>query len=145
MTARVVLDGIKARLRAARPGPWLVNDEEQTVRVESAEGGEWGGEIMYDRSAEHPTYWVSEFRPDAVFIAHSPADVAYLLAELRKRDDALARLEGIHVPVAAVMYSGSQQRMVQVCTGCGTDDGNWMRWPCPTMAAVAAATGGGDA
>lgn len=32
-------------------------------------------------------------RGDAVFIAHSPSDVAYLLAELRKRDEAIARVE----------------------------------------------------
>jgi len=82
------LGEIEARLAAARQGPWLVNDEEQTVRVED-EDGKWFGEIMYDRSAEHPTYWVSEFRPDAEFIANAPADVAYLLAELRKRDAAL--------------------------------------------------------
>jgi hypothetical protein len=30
-------------------------------------------------------------RGDAEFIASAPADVAYLLTELRKRDDALAR------------------------------------------------------
>lgn len=81
------IEEIEARLSATRPGRWLVNDEEQTVRVEHAEGGEWCGEIMYDRSAEHPTYWASEFRPDAVFIAAAPADIAYLLAELRDRDE----------------------------------------------------------
>ena len=30
---------------------------------------------------------------DAEFIANTPADIAYLLAELRKRDNALARVE----------------------------------------------------
>ena len=88
------LGEIEARLAAARQGPWLVNDEEQTVRVED-EDGKWFGEIMYDRSAEHPTYWVSEFRPDAEFIANAPADVAYLLAELRKRDAALEAIEKV--------------------------------------------------
>lgn len=31
-----------------------------------------------------------------------------------------------------------------VCTGCGTDDGNWKRWPCPTITVVTAVLGGGE-
>lgn len=43
----------------------------------------------------------------------------------------------LHQPVDALMYGGrSQAHKVQVCTGCGQDDGNWNRYPCPTVAAI---------
>lgn len=42
----------------------------------------------------------------------------------------------VHQPIDAAMSSGRHERMVKVCTGCGTDDGNWQRWPCPTVAAI---------
>ena len=70
--------------------------------------------------------------------------VAYLLTELRKRDDALAKVEALHKPIDAAMYAGNGVHKVKVCTGCGTDDGNWQRWPCPTRAAVTAAKGDGE-
>lgn len=66
---------------------------------------------------------------------NAPKDRANLLAAL---DACLA----VHEPIDAVMYSGPQQRMVKVCTGCGTDDGNWQRYPCPTKRAIDSALGG---
>jgi hypothetical protein len=81
---------------------------------------------------------------DAEFIANAPDDIAYLLTELRKAHDALARVEALHQPVDAAMYAGNGVHKVKVCTGCGTDDGNWQRWPCPTRAAVTAAKGDGE-
>lgn len=66
---------------------------------------------------------------------HAPKDRAVLLTAL---DAGLA----VHQPVDALMYSGPHQRLVKVCTGCGTDDGNWQRWPCPTVSAVNTALGG---
>lgn len=66
---------------------------------------------------------------------HAPQDRAKLL-------DALDACLAVHQPIEAVMYSGPQQRMVKVCTGCGTDDGNWQRWPCPTVSAINSAIGG---
>lgn len=66
---------------------------------------------------------------------HAPKDRANLLAAL---DACLA----VHQPIEAVMYTGPQQRMVKVCTGCGTDDGNWQRYPCPTVRAIDSTVGG---
>jgi len=66
---------------------------------------------------------------------HAPQDRAALLAAV---DAGLA----IHQPIEALMYTGPQQRKVQVCTGCGTDDGNWQRYPCPTVRAITSAFGG---
>lgn len=81
------LDEIEARLAAAPAGTWYVDDEEQTVRVET-----YAGEIVYDQSGENRSEWLKEFRSTAEFIAAAPADVAYLLTELRKRD---AKLEAV--------------------------------------------------
>lgn len=52
--------------------------------------------------------------------------------------DALDRVREVHEPIDAAMYhGGGEPRIVKVCTGCGTDDGNWQRWPCPTIRALA--------
>jgi len=90
-------------------------------------------------SAPDPRLGEIEARLNSTAPITSPADVAYLLTELRKRDDALARVEALHQPVDAAMYAGNGVHKVKVCTGCGTDDGNWQRWPCPTVNAIRAA------
>ena len=78
------------------------------------------------------------------------AEVADLVAEgirqKRRANDAIAerdelratvaRVRAIHEPIDAVMNPGPRERIVKVCTGCGTDDGNWQRWPCPTVRAL---------
>lgn len=74
--------------------------------------------------------------PGAITI--TPSDIAWLRETARKQQAALDAVRAVHEPVDALMYSGSQQRKVQVCTGCGTDDGNWQRWPCPTIRALEA-------
>lgn len=66
---------------------------------------------------------------------HAPQDRATLLAAL---DAVLA----VHEPIDAVMNPGRHERTVKVCTGCGTDDGNWQRYPCPTVRAIESGTGG---
>lgn len=60
---------------------------------------------------------------------------------LRRQDEVhhlgtIEKVREIHAPIDAAMYSGQQSRVVKVCTGCGTDDGNWTRWPCPTVRAI---------
>ncbi len=50
----------------------------------------------------------------------------------RQREAALA----IHQPIEAVNYGYSPQRLTRVCSGCGTDAGNWQIWPCPTVRAL---------
>lgn len=47
---------------------------------------------------------------------------------------ALERVRAIHQPLEALnVRHGRRQK---VCTGCGTDDGNWQLWPCPTVRAL---------
>lgn len=68
---------IEVRLNAATPGPWEefwrghihAKGEVETISVCQTFGPE------------------DQIHPNAEFIANSPADVAYLLAELRKRDE----------------------------------------------------------
>jgi len=71
---------------------------------------------------------------DAAFIAAARTDIPRLLT-------ALDKVLAIHEPVDALMNPGRHERVVKVCTGCGTDDGNWQRYPCPTVTAVTAALG----
>lgn len=54
-------------------------------------------------------------------------------ADLRAR---LSSVRDIHTPIDAVRYSGSRSFPSRVCSGCGTDDGNWQMWPCPTVRAM---------
>lgn len=77
-----LLQPIKGRLNAATPGPYLINDEEQTVRVEHPQHGMWCGEIIYDRSGEHSSEWFGTYRRDAELIANIPTDQAKLIAAL---------------------------------------------------------------
>lgn len=53
---------------------------------------------------------------------------------IRSLRQAIDAVREVHEPIDAVMYSA--KKIVQVCTGCGTDDGNWQRWPCPTIRAI---------
>jgi hypothetical protein len=48
----------------------------------------------------------------------------------------VGRVQSIHQPVEAVNYRGGMPRRTQVCSGCGTDDGNWQQYPCPTIRAL---------
>jgi hypothetical protein len=50
--------------------------------------------------------------------------------------EAINRVLAIHEPADAAMYGGKNVYKVQVCTGCGQDDGNWNKWPCPTVEAI---------
>lgn len=52
----------------------------------------------------------------------------------------LARVSGVHTPTNALMNPGRHERVVEVCTGCGTDDGNWQIFPCPTIRALGGAS-----
>lgn len=61
------------------------------------------------------------------------------VADLRA---ALVAIQELHEGVEALMNPGRHERLVKVCTGCGTDDGNWQRWPCPTRRLADDALGG---
>jgi hypothetical protein len=74
-------------------------------------------------------------------IAHADtkADAEFIVAARNQLPSILAALDAVlalHQPVDALMYGAKNAHKVQVCTGCGQDDGNWNRWPCPTVAAI---------
>jgi len=51
-------------------------------------------------------------------------------------EEAIKDVLTIHKPIDAAMYGPRNIHKVQVCTGCGQDDGNWNKWPCPTIRAI---------
>ena len=115
------LDEIQARLSAATPGPWeIIGGNEYLTGIDVAIGSWDEGGIRLR---------------DAEFIAMAPGDVRYLLAELRKAHEALARVEGLHQREVIAVHEGYGEEAI--CTECGH------RWPCDTRAAVAAANGDG--
>ncbi|MDQ5860689.1 MAG: hypothetical protein M3536_00300 [Actinomycetota bacterium] len=103
------LGEIEARLAKITPGPWdrpLNTRYKASVTAEMPKGdptSRWKGNVDHEGNPERvsivncPIWSTGKFfrkqsGRDLDFIAHSPADVAYLLAELRKRDDALANV-----------------------------------------------------
>lgn len=56
------------------------------------------------------------------------------IAELEAQ---LARVREVHQPIEALnVRHDPRGRLTQVCAGCGTDDGNWQVYPCPTIRAL---------
>lgn len=77
------------------------------------------------------------FDVDATHIAtFDPPTVLALIARLREAEAKVERVREVHEPIDAMLNPGRHERVVKVCTGCGTDDGNWQRWPCPTIRAL---------
>lgn len=125
------LNEIEARLAAATPGPWEI-DEDGDVQ------GRRRG--MYPDPELDPIVTCSAERPeDTNLIAHAPADLAALVAVVRE-------VEQVHQPGGTVIrevsydmegtipgpirISGFQTSDLATCKGCsGT-------WPCPTAAAL---------
>ena len=138
------LNEIQARVDAATPGPWETMRSgllgTRVVRVD----GEWDGLI--------PDEFVTLVTPalriycDADLIANAPADLAFLLAELRKAHEALERVEALHKRVEGYQFGAipGAEPDWPVCSTCFTEDEHPQPWPCPTAAAVAAAKGDGE-
>lgn len=74
---------------------------------------------------------------DAAFIADARTRLPQAL-------DALQAVLKIHAPIDALNMRYRGGRAQQVCTGCGTDDGNWNHLPCPTVRAITDAIGEHD-
>lgn len=60
-------------------------------------------------------------------------DAAEKVAELEAQID---RVRKVHQPVEAVNYGHRRPQLANVCSGCGTDAGNWQVYPCPTIRAL---------
>jgi hypothetical protein len=107
-------------LDQATPGNWQIwsdfDDSTWTI-------GPAGGISVADLIGNHT---------DARLIAAAP-DLAQRVID---QEAAIRRVRDIHEGIDALMNPGPHERLVKVCSGCGTDDGNWQRWPCPTIRAL---------
>lgn len=124
------LNHLRKVAEEATEGPWTWNAT--PVDTVSGEGGDncidagtigVTGYVYADEDAEH----IAAFDP--------PTAIA-LLNRLQAAEAKLARVIGVHTPTNALMNPGRNERVVEVCTGCGTDDGNWQIYPCPTIRAL---------
>lgn len=80
---------------------------------------------------------VTQGGADAEHIAMmQPSTTLALVAEVRELRAKVERVREVHEPIDALLNPGRHERVVKVCIGCGTDDGNWQRWPCPTIRAL---------
>ena len=126
------LEEIEGRLAAVTQGPWDA--------VVSA-NRKWPLVLAHPGTADETELARMADDDDAWFTANAPADIAYLLAELRKAQDKVARVEGLHTSSGGhnpSCHCGIPAGDGALCIECGGI------WPCPTSAAVADATGGGD-
>lgn len=55
------------------------------------------------------------------------------VAELEAQID---RVRKVHEPIEAMNYGHRRPQLTNVCSGCGTDAGNWQMYPCPTIRAL---------
>ena len=113
----------------ATEGPWFTSPfEHDPVWGSVVTGG------VDDHDEDCPPCIEAGDRKDAEFIADARTRLPQAL-------NALQAVLKIHAPIDAlnVRYRGG--RLQQVCTGCGTDDGNWNQWPCPTVRAITDAIG----
>lgn len=62
------------------------------------------------------------------------AQIAHDAHRARTAECALEAVREVHQPLDALHTNTNRVR--KVCTGCGTDDGNWQVWPCPTIRAI---------
>jgi hypothetical protein len=110
---------------------------EELRRLETgATEGQWYAEAM----GNHRSDVLATHEDGALVICeHAGIDAEFIAAARNRLPGILAALDAVlalHKPVDALMYGAKNAHKVQVCTGCGQDDGNWNRWPCPTVAAI---------
>ncbi|AYD83924.1 hypothetical protein SEA_GETALONG_64 [Gordonia phage Getalong] len=66
------------------------------------------------------------------------SDVVMTNVELGAATSSVQKVRELHEPVEAlnVRYN----RVQKVCAACGTDDGNFQLWPCPTIRLIGGAS-----
>lgn len=98
-TLRRVLLEIRARLKAATPGPWAErrwNDDQHIVEAEGQDVTGWRKDHPESYIAKTGGWGYSLTHKNSTFIAHAPTDIANLIRALEKaveqRDGYLDRL-----------------------------------------------------
>lgn len=110
------IEEIQSRLSKATPGPW--EEHQDVVRIGFEEMEPLSVVKCVRTSGKTEVHYVAPWvnnEDDQTFIAAAPADVAYLLAELRKAQDALGRVEGLALKLdrchaAGTPYAGDMIR-----------------------------------
>ena len=125
------LDPIRARLAAATPGPWEVDEcsEETTVIV--------AGSDLTIICSELWQGW--EGTQDAALIANAPTDMAALVAEVERLRESVQRVREVHQPRP---YADDDLRAVApslpefVCDRCRGKSDSAVPYPCLTIRAL---------
>ena len=107
-------DGREVTQHWSRPEPWQAIVDTEVSCMDFCYGGSAKGVERYE---------------DAEFIADARTRLPQAL-------NALQAVLTLHKPIDAHNVWNTEGRLQQVCTGCGQDDGNWTRWPCPTVQAI---------
>lgn len=124
------LDEIEAAAKEAYAQPWGYSWES---RLDDADFHT----VVHDSECVVHIADVTQGGADAEHIAMmDPATTLALVAEVRELRAKVERVREVHEPIDAMLNPGRHERVVKVCIGCGTDDGNWQRWPCPTVRAL---------
>ena len=138
MTSELDLEQLEkvARLAtgAAEPSDWQA-DVYTVVKSLAAFKGQTTGSV--DRLIEcDGVYGTMDGRVATHIATFGPPTALALVAEVRELRAKVERVREVHEPIDALLNPGRHERVVKVCIGCGTDDGNWQRYPCPTIKAL---------
>jgi hypothetical protein len=130
----VDVDALDKLREAATPGPWMQHPADSAYVI---------GEVVEDEEGPADYLDVADAggRPPG-YPGSAVADAALIVAAVNALPHLTAAIRGVlavHGAIDAVQYLGARQIPRRVCTGCGSDDGNWQIWPCPTVRAITAA------
>lgn len=107
----------------------IVRSDIAGAMVEAIEAAGWTSPAVHARLVEDVASTVRRF-------SATLDERDTLRARITELEAASDRVRQVHEPIEAlnVRYPGG--RRTEVCTGCGTDDGNWQTYPCPTIRAL---------
>jgi|GEM_PF-1300580 hypothetical protein len=134
------LDALEAVAKAAQQGPWSA-DLDRHCETRGIWDDRPGEEMIIGSYVAADGYdsvaWQYGSDENLTHIAtFDPPTVLALIAELRAARAAIREARALHRPLEALNTRYGHRQ--QVCSGCGTDDGNWQVWPCPTTRALTA-------
>lgn len=138
MTSELDLEQLEkvARLatEAAEPSDWQADVYPVVKRLAAFEGQTTGS---VDRLIEcDGVYGTMDGRVATHIATFDPPTVLALVARLREAEAKVERVEAIHRAIRAVLYPGTSERVIEVCTECRTRSGDLRPWPCPTIRAL---------
>ncbi|WP_043737768.1 hypothetical protein [Nocardia asiatica] len=74
---------------------------------------------------------------DPGYVLEALEKLAEARARITELEAQLDRVREVHLPIEALnMRHHPRGQLTRVCSGCGTDNGNWQMYPCPTIRAL---------